>query len=123
MASDLPNERAVLRWLAISFGGTRTTSSPAATSIASRPRERCRQSSIAHKRWSLIALGPREQLLMSRGPSAHLERVDSLACHAVDDSGGVGVAMRVYADYDHADPFPFVRVGWIGRRTAPSRGV
>ena len=46
----MPNVRADLRAPAISFGGTRSTRSPALSSAASRRRERLRQSSIAHSR-------------------------------------------------------------------------
>ncbi len=50
IGSDLPNERALLRALAISFGGTRTIRSPAASRSRSSRRERWRQSSTAHDR-------------------------------------------------------------------------
>jgi hypothetical protein len=50
IGSLFPNERAPSRAFAISFGGTRTIRSPAASRSRSRRRERCRQSSIAQRR-------------------------------------------------------------------------
>lgn len=50
IGSLLPNERAASRAFAISFGGTLTIRSPAASKSRSRRRERRRQSSTAQRR-------------------------------------------------------------------------
>jgi len=87
---DFPNDRAPRRAPAISFGGTRTTRSPHATSKRSRPRLTLRTSSNAHRRSALRFLA---QPSSSCDPSRRAAAVSSSTSSPVPDRTATAVCV------------------------------
>ena len=101
----------------VSFGGTRTSSSPRLSSCRSSQRVSCRQSSTAHKPLTVERRRPAEQLLASDRDRRLVEHPPGL----VDRDRGHRLLVYVHSDHDHLDRL-LLPLGATGERTDLNRG-
>ena len=98
IGSDLPRARPARRSGAISLGGTRTSSSPAASSSRSSARVSCRQSSSAHNRSPPKRDAHADKLLVRASDGLLVEHPASL----VDSDSRQRLLVHVHSDHDHS---------------------